>query len=210
MSNINDGTLDMDRCPHCAIAKPLLVRIHAFETANSKNTNKRLWGVYKCTTCGGALLGSAQVNPRNSNPNILDIYPHSEKQPASLPVKASSFLSQAMESLHAPSGAIMLCASSVDAMLKEKNYKQGSLYTRIDQAAKDGVITKDMAEWAHDVRLDANDERHADENATLPETDDAKRCIEFTKAFGIYLYTLPKMVADGRSRATSTTETASS
>jgi hypothetical protein len=210
MSNVNDGTLDMERCPHCAIATPLLVRIHEFDTAASTGRNKRHWRVYKCSRCGGALLGSAEIHPRISNPVISDIYPHLEKQPASLPTKASAFLGQAMESLHAPSGAIMLCASSVDAMLKDKNYKQGSLYTRIDQAATDGVITKDIAEWAHDVRLDANDERHADENATLPETDDAKRCIEFTKAFGIYLYTLPKMVADGRARAASTTQEATS
>src|SRR5437899_10098524 len=198
MSNINDGTLDMDRCPHCAIAKPLLTLIHVFDTRDSSGLYKWHWRVYQCSKCGGAVLGKARAGTANANPPISSIYPQPEKEPASLPDKASAFLRQAMESLHAPSGAIMLCASSVDAMLKDKSYKQDSLYTRIDQAAKDGVITKDMAEWAHDVRLDANDERHADENATLPETNDAKRCIEFTKAFGIYLYTLPKMVADGR------------
>ncbi len=52
----------------------------------------------------------------------------------------------------------MLAASSIDAMLKEKGYKVGGLYDRIKQAAKDHLITDEMAAWAHDVRLDANDQ----------------------------------------------------
>ena len=51
----------------------------------------------------------------------------------------------------------MLAASAVDSMLKEKGYKDGSLYKRIEQAAGDHLITAEMASWAHEVRLDAND-----------------------------------------------------
>jgi hypothetical protein len=39
-----------------------------------------------------------------------------------------------------------------------------------------------LAEWAHDVRLDANDQRHPDDMTPLPVEDDAKRSIGF--AFG--------------------------
>jgi hypothetical protein len=53
----------------------------------------------------------------------------------------------------------MLCASAVDAMLKAKSYKDGTLYGRINQAAKDHLITPEMAKWAHDVRIEANDPR---------------------------------------------------
>jgi Domain of unknown function (DUF4145) len=55
----------------------------------------------------------------------------------------------------------MLAASAVDAMLKHKNYTVGSLKDRIDKAANDHLITSEMAAWAHEIRLDANDERHA-------------------------------------------------
>ena len=92
----------------------------------------------------------------------------------------------------------MLCASSVDAMLKEKNYKDGSLYQRIDKAAENHLITSEMAKWAHEVRLDANDQRHADESAELPEEADAQKCIEFTKALGEFLFVLPGRVERGR------------
>ena len=88
--------------------------------------------------------------------------------PDVVPERAKNYLRQAVDSLHAPSGAVMLAASAVDAMLKNKGYKDGSLYARIDDAAAKHLITPDMAAWAHDVRLDANDERHADESSTLP------------------------------------------
>lgn len=95
----------------------------------------------------------------------------------------------------------MLSASAVDAMLKEKGYKEGSLYGRIDKAADDHLITKEMAEWAHAVRLKANDERHADDHADLPTEEEARRSVEFVQALAKFLFELPAMVAAGIKRA---------
>jgi len=95
----------------------------------------------------------------------------------------------------------MLAASSVDSMLKLKGYKEGSLYARIEQAAKDHLITADMAKWAHDVRLDANDQRHADDNAPLPTFEDAKRCVDFAQALAQFIFVLPARVQRGIAEA---------
>ncbi len=91
----------------------------------------------------------------------------------------------------------MLAASSVDAMLKANNYKDGSLYSRIQQAADDHLITPEMAKWAHQVRLDANEPRHADEAAPLPNSSDAERSIHFAQALAMFLFTLPAKVTRG-------------
>ena len=95
----------------------------------------------------------------------------------------------------------MLCASSVDAMLKEKNCKEGNLNKRIDAAADAHLITSEMAAWAHEVRLDANDQRHADESARLPTKSEAQKCIDFTKALGEFLFVLPSRIERGRKGA---------
>ena len=95
----------------------------------------------------------------------------------------------------------MLAASAVDAMLKAKGLKEGSLYRRIDEAAKTQLITEEMAAWAHDVRLEANDERHADEEYAMKTAEDAKRCIEFTSALAQLLFVLPDKVRRGREAA---------
>jgi len=137
------------------------------------------------------------------NGEVVEIHPTVAGIDESIPHPAKEYLSQAMGSIHAPAGAIMLAASAVDAMLKKKNYKEGSLYARIDQAAKDNLITEDMAKWAHDVRLDANDQRHADEAAVLPSESDARKCVDFALAFAQFLFVLPARVQRGLAKAAS-------
>lgn len=91
----------------------------------------------------------------------------------------------------------MLCASAIDAMLKEKGYINGSLNQRIKLAAKEHLLTESMADWAHDVRLDANVQRHADVGAELPTTKEAEKSIEFAIALAEYLFVLPARVQRG-------------
>jgi hypothetical protein len=133
------------------------------------------------------------------NPNVLAHWPESAAVSDCIPDRARSYLAQALSSIHAPAGAVMLAASSVDAMLKEKGLKDGSLYARIEKAATDHLITGEMAPWAHEVRLDANDQRHVDDNTPLPSAQDATRVIEFAKALAEFLFVLPARVTRGRS-----------
>lgn len=85
-------------------------------------------------------------------------------------------------------------------MLKERGLIDGKLYPRIDKAAADHIITADMAAWAHEVRLDANAQRHADLEVALPTEDDASRSVEFAIALAEYLFVLPGRVAKGREK----------
>jgi hypothetical protein len=195
-----DLQLVVPRCPHCSIAKPRLARVgQQMHTHDFSGENSRRWSVYHCTTCGGLILaGSADDHFLE----VTEQYPQSETFDSdAVPERAREYLNQAMESLHAAAGAIMLAASSVDAMLKAKGLAAGSLYSRIDKAASDNMITKDMSKWAHEVRLDANDQRHADENAALPTQDDAKRVIEFVKALALLMFVLPSRVRAGLDEA---------
>lgn len=82
-------------------------------------------------------------------------------------------------------------------MLKAKGFGTGSLYSRIKAAVDAHVLTAEMADWAHAVRLDANDQRHADEEATLPSQEDAERAIDFTTALAQFLFVLPSKIANG-------------
>lgn len=187
--------LALERCPYCHIARPSLVRQWATKTASYDKRMLRDWAVYSCQTCGGlvtcgSLDGTGLI--------MTEMYPSTSAASEDIPERARSFLQQAIESIHAPAGSIMLAASAVDAMLKAKGKKDGSLYKRIDEAAQDHLITQEMALWAHEVRLDANDQRHADEEAALPTENDAKRSIGFASALGDFLFALPAKVEAGR------------
>jgi len=191
----NGNQLPLDRCPHCSVAKPLLSHMWNAQSKDHAGGNQRHWFVYCCASCGGLVL---TVSPAIQNAEITSIWPSPFTVSESLPARARDFLMQAVASIHAPAGAVMLTASAVDAMLKDKGFKEGSLNTRIDAAAKEHLITNEMAAWAHEIRLDANDQRHADEAADLPSAADAAKVIEFANALAQFLYVLPARVERGR------------
>ncbi|MGU3346763.1 DUF4145 domain-containing protein [Pseudomonas monsensis] len=139
------------------------------------------------------------TDPRSQSwGNITDIWPAPQEVHDSIPDRAKAYLEQSIASIAAPSGAVMLTASAVDAMLKAKGFREGSLYKRIEKAAEEHLITAEMAAWAHEVRLDANDQRHDDEEGAMPDEADAKKSIEFAMALAQFLFVLPARVARGR------------
>jgi hypothetical protein len=192
------GILELARCPHCGVNTPLLRGRGQFVTVSHDNQIRRFWNNYECAKCGGVVLASALQDAGV----IYEMFPEVRQVNSVIPEPARSYLSQALETISAPAGAVMLCASAVDAMLKAKSYRDGTLYLRINQAADDHLITSEMAQWAHEVRLDANDQRHADDSASLPTLDDAKRCVDFALALGEFLFVLPSRVNRGLADAT--------
>ena len=186
--------LILARCPHCSVDQPSLLQCARFETSDFLSRYQRTWVAYRCARCGGVTTAEA---PKGSN-YVSEIYPAPLGVDETLPDKAKELLEQAIDSsINAPAGAVMLTASSIDAMLKAKGLTEGSLYARIKKAAEQNLITEDMADWAHEVRLNANDQRHADESASLPTSEDAKRVIDFVQALGMVLFVLPARVRRG-------------
>lgn len=185
--------LQMDRCSHCSVSKPNIVLKTNFETESYDKYHKRIWGIYVCNNCGGVISAGGY----NWTEEVTELYPSNKTVDSAIPLKARTFLHQANETIHSPSGSIMLSASSIDAMLKTKGYKEGSLYKRIEKAVEDHLITAEMAKWAHQVRLGANDERHADEDAELPTSKDAEKLIDFTTALAQFLFVLPARIEQG-------------
>ena len=189
--------LDLNRCPHCNVDKPTLAYLAQQQTVDFSGAVGRWWRFYRCNRCGGVVTAAA----RAADGDVTEIYPVMVDIDGAIPDRAREYLNQAINSLSAPSGAVMLAASAVDAMLKAKNMKIGNLYSRIDKAAKDHLITNEMASWAHKIRLDANDERHSDEDAAMPDVNDAKRCVDFALALAQFMFVLPAKVQSGISEA---------
>ena len=192
MAQLTASQLELERCPHCNVDSPLLSYKHHVETKLYEQ-EKRIWCFYLCSRCGGFVSAWGFA----FNQMAMETFPSSPEVDEALPEKARTYLRQALNSLSAPAGAVMLAASAVDAMLKGKGLKEGSLYSRIDKAATEHLITKEMAAWAHDVRLDANDQRHADEESLIPDAAAAKHAVDFATALGQFMYVLPAKVKRG-------------
>ena len=97
----------------------------------------------------------------------------------------------------------MLASSAIAAMLKEIGYSEGSLFSRLEQASDDNVISEDFVQWASWVGLDKDEDDDEDED-TLPTTDDANRMLEFVRMLGELLFVFPERVKQGIKRASAT------
>ena len=193
MPNLLSTLLDLPRCPHCGVDTPHLQYVYGLQPKDARGI-QRTWAVYVCMRCAGAV--TAEANALGSP--VLRLFPSAAPEISEdIPERARAYLIQAIDSIKSPSGAVILAASAVDAMLKAKNLKTGKLYDRINQAVTQKLLTPAMAEWAHDVRLDANDERHSDEDAPLPGLQDAARCVEFALALAQFMFVLPARVQRG-------------
>lgn len=62
-------------------------------------------------------------------------------------------------------------------------------------------ISRASATFVVKGRLDANDQRHADDEAPLPVEEDARRATNFAAALAEFLFVLPSRIQRGRSHA---------
>jgi hypothetical protein len=178
-------------------------------TANHAESSSFVWAGYACASCGMGVLAGASLRPNHAQTLTPWDAPHAQLASAGIfpsprvlsndiPDTARRYLEQAWDSLHAPDGAVMLAASSVDAMLKAKQLRNGSLYSRVNEARDSHLITPDIADWAHEIRLDANEVRHADTAQPHHDVASATRVLDFATALADVLFVLPARVQRGR------------
>jgi Domain of unknown function (DUF4145) len=188
--------LALERCPQCSVHRPTLKREAGLITSPPPQQRKWVWGVYVCQGCHRPVVAGGPQSESRDTVAVL-VMPEPSGIDEAVPEPARRYLQQAQEALHAPDGTTMLAASAVDALLKAKGYTKGWLNERINEAAADHVITGDMAEWAHQVRLEANDPRHADAVRPHATPEEAEQTLEFALALAQFLFVLPARVARG-------------
>lgn len=191
----NDPLVGLDRCPQCGVATPFMEQKLLFNQRLGRSNSSLIWGLYHCHSCDRMCLAESYPVPvSNSSQVRLGEYPVSRFYPPprmvdqNIPSEARRFMKQAIDTLFAPDAAIVMAASAVDAMLKSKGYKTGNLYSRIDQAVAEHVLTEGMGKWAHKVRLDANAVRHVDDTLSPPTEADAANVVDFASALGDFLF----------------------
>jgi len=76
-------------------------------------------------------------------------------------------------------------------MMAELGYKQGGLWVRITKAVDDGVLTKNLGDWAKKVR-EIGVKTHTDEKPAKPPTQkEADDALLFANMLAQYLFVLP-------------------
>ena len=93
-----------------------------------------------------------------------------------------------------------MAGGAVDAMLKHLGLT--SVYSRVNQAVSDHILTPAKRKWAHKVRLGANRPRHADTEDPFVSAPQAQQSVDFAGAPGHYLFVLPSRIERGIEAAT--------
>jgi hypothetical protein len=188
-------------CPHCNSARPSLSRKFSLESPiQSELIGLPLhWAVYACTTCGlpiSALYKDNNYLGDNRHRHNYRIFPSKWQPDEAIPDVPKKYLTQANATLGSPDASVVMSASAIDAMLKVKGLSEGSLYERIHQAVEKGILTNDMSKWAHLVRLNSNNPRHADIEKPNMSIGDARLSLDFAKALGEILFVLPSRMPE--------------
>ena len=195
-------------CPHCGTKNVAfsIIRDHAASRATQNP-----WDTLAvCGLCSRSVLATFKFSshPPSERLKTSDrvnvdkpkLYPESRDTtaPEHTPGNAADYYRQGMENLARNwDAAGMMFRKALDAALKFKfpDDSKKSLNNRIKCAAGRHELTPELAEWAHQIRLDGNEAAH--EEAPFSE-EDAKRLQVFTDLVFRYLFTLPGMMNEAR------------
>jgi hypothetical protein len=170
-------------CPHCGanhVAFPV-IDVHENPVLNCGNLTSSTYNVFGwCTACGGpysAIVRSvgSRKDPQKYQGNLanardqfvlMDFFPTKKTSisPEHVPVPAARAFVQGAESLSDGrySAAIAMFRRAIDVGTKQfsQDVDVWKLEKRIDKLHSEGLITKDLKDWAHKIRLEGNEAIH--------------------------------------------------
>ena len=198
-------------CPYCGIKSVAFTILHEELWSKSPlpppGSGDYIYGwdaFAKCGHCGRGIIATFKTlteRPPTKQQGearffkLVEIAPQLPKNsaPEHTPENVARFFEQAMDNLpNNWDAAGGMFRKALDTGLKSKFPDiKGKLSTRIKQAAAEQHLTSELAEWAHQIRLDGNDAAHGEEPFSK---DDAKRLSQFTHLVFLYLFELPGML----------------
>jgi hypothetical protein len=176
------------------------------------NSGKRLnFALYQCLNCMGFVhvLWSADefASMRGNGLYSYRILPwplNAKPEPSeNWPPGMTRFWIQAHDSLTKENwdAANVMARSALQFVVREKGAVGGKLSAQINDLATKGVLHPLMKDWAHEVRLLANESAHPE--APMPDEvspQDVRDILNFLDLLLLYLYDLPKQIEDYRQR----------
>jgi hypothetical protein len=180
---------DVLLCPHCGIHSTISLR-----------TSFGSHYIYTCDRCDKLTLLVIE------NREVTDQYPKRvPKIDSSIPQDAANDYVEAIKcfDVGANKASVAMCRRALQASLIQKGAGKGKLVDQIDELFDKGIITEDIKNWAHEIRLTGNVGAHPDQDGLGNVTpQDAEELIKFIEEYLNYVYIMPAKVAEKRARKT--------
>ena len=194
-------------CPYCHTREVAFTIKFIAEARRNPYTGTESQDTFAlCGKCGRAVVMTLTTQVDRLDSPRINISPSPPEPPDHLPDNIRSFFQQGMDNLSGNFDAAgAMFRKTLDVALKDKfSDIKGTFNQRIDEAAKQQGLTPDLADWAHQIRLDGNEASHGEEPFSQ---EDAQRLSSFTELVLRYLYTLPGMLERAKARRESPTPT---
>jgi hypothetical protein len=160
--------------------------------------------LYRCPNCGKPSLivfGARDVGG-GSKYHVRTQYPrYSPEKMNDVPVEIENDRYEAWKCYFGgcfKSSAIMARAA-LQRAVRVLKAKDGSLYNEIEDLKNKGVITKQLADFAHEVRITGNDMAHPEEMSTVDKKE-IEESLDFLDGFLETVFILPA-IAERRRKA---------
>ena len=177
------------RCPDCGAVTTfehrdashefghvLLDRQHQF---GGRTFNRIIYLLMRCANCGRGGLAKVHDNGQTATGELESFLPTPTDYlgiPQGVPdgIAAEFREAELCAGVGAWRGSSALFRSTLEKTLKANGYMKGNLEDKVDEAAREGVITAALQNRAHeDVRVLGNDVLHEEWRAITPEETEA-------------------------------------
>lgn len=197
-------------CPHCGV--------YATFKVNAEFGNPYWGGFAKILGCDNCrqlvyVVTDPALDSRHNqfNPTkIIDYYPkRTPKVDGSVPENVANDFMEAMVCFDVGTNkaSAAMCRRALQSSMLERGAKKERLANQIDELFEKQIITKDIRDWAHEIRLTGNIGAHPDEDGLENITRaDAAELIKFMEEYLNYVYVMPAKVAEKRAKKTQMVE----
>lgn len=202
-------------CPYCS-TEGRFTEIFGEEVGTQRNRHDGMHSdVWKCDVCANftfVIWRSFETGQMMSHTQAVDWQaepsPRGEPQPPKeWPEQAQTAMREASNAIAGrnwnSAGAMARRAVQAGVRAKGGKAKKGdALAGEIDSLKAQGLLTADLAAWAHEVRALGNLGAHPDGDIEeLPEQD-AREAVNFANYFLTYVFTLPHQIEQSKQRRT--------
>jgi hypothetical protein len=182
--------------------------IQHLEREKPGNRFKKLnYDTLKCGHCGNYMFAfwSAASGGGGSGIHDYQLLPwhrSTTSHPKHWPPDIGSYWVEARRSIEGKNwtAAALMARSAVQLVARSHGAKGKNLKEEIDDLANKGQILPSMRDFAHEVRVLANDGTHPQPGTSGTSEKDAKDVVEFLSFLMTVMYNLPKQIEDYRKR----------
>jgi hypothetical protein len=200
-------------CPHCSAENSTFLFQHVYQVKKGDRPSI-FWMLFQCPRCSAGVVVKASMKKQQIpfdayKGDIRDLFHSVEHFPRRPFVDAPSGLPTDVQRLYLRAAqcfqrddmdsASMMFRKTLEVALKEKfGDFPGNLYQHIQHLAQAHLLTDDLAQWAHEIRIDGNRGAH---EAQEPDWEDTRQLKEFLHVFLLYTFSLPALVEARRKKS---------